>query len=75
MMNGGDTWFQAGSSVVLEVEAESREAGGVRGETLEASLHYEALDEQEREVPDDEGDENPATEGATPGSRETPSSG
>ncbi len=43
----------------MQVEAERREAGGVRGEALEASLHDEALDEQEREVPDDEGDEEP----------------
>src|SRR5512140_1870677 len=48
-----------GSAVVLEIEAENREAGGVRGEALEASLHDEALDEQEREVPDDDGDEEP----------------
>ncbi|MCP2500145.1 MAG: hypothetical protein NCA08_01045 [Deltaproteobacteria bacterium] len=32
---------------------------GVRGEAMEAPLHDEALDQQERDVPDDEGDEKP----------------
>ena len=45
--------------MVLEVEAEGREKGGVRGEALEAPVHDEALDEQERKVPDDDGDEEP----------------
>jgi hypothetical protein len=62
-MNGRYIEFHGGVglrlSPVLEVEAEGREAGGVRGEALEASLHDEALDEQEREVPDNEGDEKP----------------
>src|SRR5512143_3480010 len=50
---------RAGSAVVLEVEAEGGEAGGVRGAALESARHNEALDEQERGGPDHEGDENP----------------
>jgi len=56
-----------GSTVELQVEAEAARQAVYGAKRWKASLYDEALDEQEREIPDDEGDEKPRDGGGDAG--------